>query len=401
MSVRLPINPDIVEWAISRYSLNLEEISRRMNINTNSIESWLSKEKIPTLNQIQKLANALRIPQGYLFLSRPPEEEVKIPDFRTIGSIENKVISPELRDVVNSTKRKQSWLKKYLIQEGIPPLEFIGKFNKDSSVMDVATSIIQTLNIDTKLRKKCSDFEAFFRAIVKRSELNGVSVIRRGYPGEFKTRKISEKEIRGFALCDQYAPFVFVNTNDSIAAQNFTLIHELAHIWIGEEGISNVPLNRASRYNNETENLCNQIAAEVLAPDKMVRQFWKHDQELEYNLKRLSRLFKVSVLVMLIRSRDAEIITQNEFDDFYRKWLNFYNELEEKRKEELKNREDKRISMKNPFFAKNSKSFSVKVVNAALNGEIMYKDAANLLDRDNTEIIDKIATYLDTETHLG
>ncbi len=51
--------------------------------------------------------------------------------------------------------------------------------------------------------------------------------------------KLDSEEIQGFAIADPYAPFVFVNSDDWNAPQLFTLVHELAHIWIAETGISN------------------------------------------------------------------------------------------------------------------------------------------------------------------
>jgi Zn-dependent peptidase ImmA (M78 family) len=57
---------------------------------------------------------------------------------------------------------------------------------------------------------------------------------------------------------------IFLNAADSKSAQMFTLCHELAHLWIGESGVSDpvagaVPAQPIERW-------CNAIAAEVLVP---------------------------------------------------------------------------------------------------------------------------------------
>ena len=47
---------------------------------------------------------------------------------------------------------------------------------------------------------------------------------------------MNEEVFRGFALADEIAPFVVINDNDATTARSFSLIHELAHIWIGASG---------------------------------------------------------------------------------------------------------------------------------------------------------------------
>ena len=46
-------------------------------------------------------------------------------------------------------------------------------------------------------------------------------------------------KIQGFTIAATCPCFVFVNSDDWNAPQLFTLVHELAHIWIAESGISN------------------------------------------------------------------------------------------------------------------------------------------------------------------
>ena len=68
-------------------------------------------------------------------------------------------------------------------------------------------------------------------------------------------------------MADDFAPFVVVNPKDSAAARCFTLLHELAHLWVGEPGISGGdPMDRV-------EVFCNRVASSYLLPDEELAAF--------------------------------------------------------------------------------------------------------------------------------
>src|SRR5262249_46374123 len=117
------------------------------------------------------------------------------------------------------------------------------------------------------------------------------------------------------------APMIFINTADFITAEIFTLVHELAHIWIGKSGISSPdetsvrrPLRKGShapvRDQDDIESFCNAVAAEILVPKSEFLVAWRPMERKFYDL---ARHFLVSRLVVLRRAFELDKITSNEF----------------------------------------------------------------------------------------
>ena len=239
------VTPEIIEWARTRNNLSIELAASKVGVSEETFYSWEKKRARPTLRQAQELAHKLYIPLGYLYLSAPPVEKLPLPDFRrVIGS--PKPPSPEFIDVLYDALRKQDWYREYQELEGAEPVSFVGKFSINDPVEAIASDIRDTIGINESMRRRARNWEYFLADFIHCTESKGILVLRQGIVGNNTIRKLNVQEFRGFAISDSIAPLVFINDQDVKVAKIFTLAHELAHLWIGESGISNLDYSKRS-----------------------------------------------------------------------------------------------------------------------------------------------------------
>src|SRR4051794_6095589 len=112
------VTPEVIKWARTRVGASVETLADRIHTKPERLASWEDGEDRPTMRQAMHLAGALHIPFGYLFLTKPPQVNSPIPDFRTVGGTMVNKPSPELIDVLRDAKIKQEWYRDFLLEEG-------------------------------------------------------------------------------------------------------------------------------------------------------------------------------------------------------------------------------------------------------------------------------------------
>ena len=332
-------------------------------------------------SRVEKIARITHTPFGYLFLPTPPVESLPVADFRTVGSEEAARPSPELLDVLYDAMRKQSWYRDYLLDLNEDPLDFIGSVTLKQSPVVVAATLRKRFRFDVSLRAVAEDWEQSLGFMFDHCEDEGVMVIRSGIADGNTHRPLKVEEFRGFALTDAYAPLVFINTVDSPAAQMFTLVHELVHLWLGVSGVSN--LERTYAPEKKVETFCNQVAAEVLVPLAELETCMGQGMD---EMAALRRRFKVSSLVILRRVKDLGKMNAETFRKLYR-------EQEESfilKKAKQKSGGNYYATQK----ARVGKRFARALIGSAMEGRTPYRDAYGLLGIKKTETFKKFAQEL-------
>jgi len=362
------LKSEVLRWVRERAGLGIDALAQKMKLPVEEVTKWETTGEI-RLSMTKKLASYTRTPLGYLFLEEPLSDKLPIPDFRTVSDDQVKRTSPDLLETVQTMQRRQEWMREFLIEEGMGKLSFVGSASMNLKPEKIAAMIRESLGITEDWARKLPTWTDALRRLREIIDAAGILIFINGIIANNTHRKLDPEEFRGFVLCDEYAPLIFINGADARAAQMFTIAHELAHIWLGKEGVSNfdVMLPKAQKI----EQICNQVAAEFLIPAHELKKYWPEAKENIEPYQHLARMFKVSPIVAARRCLDIEIIKRNEFFDFYNKYLH----------------DERRIKGTKPggdfWKTQNVRighRFGAAVVIAAKEGRLLYNDAYRLTD---------------------
>ena len=377
MTIRAPIQPELLTWARERAGVAPADLVHRFP----RIAEWEAGDIAPTLKQLQAFANAMHVPVGYLFLPRPPEEALPIPDFRTMEGAGVRRASPDLLDVIYNCQERQGWYREYARTNRLAELAFVGSANVDDPPATVAVTIADALQIHVAARAACRNWEEARRQMITQAEAAGVLVMVSGVVLSNNTRKLDPEEFRGFALADTRAPLIFINGADSKSAQMFTLAHELAHLWLGSTAVSDVSAAPINGHRAE-EVWCNAVAAELLVPLAAIKDNLAPDDELPELTARLTRKYKVSTLVILRRLLDARWLSRA---DFATAWA-----AERARLRRLAERDSGGGNFYATTLTRVSRRFASALVESTLEGQTLYRDAFRMLGVKKTTTLEHL-----------
>ena len=310
----IALQPAVLRWARERADCDLDELAKRLKLQPQDILEWERSGRI-AVNKVDDLAKQTYTPVGYFYLAEPPDDSLPIADFRTRAGVSPQRPSPNLLDTVYQMQLRQAWMREEMIAQEEPPLEFVGAFSLDSPPAQVAVAMGEALQLSEGWAAVEGSWTHALRTLRDHIEAAGVLVVFNGVVGNNTHRKLDVGEFQGFALVDEYAPLIFVNNADYKTAQIFTLAHELAHIFVGEAGLSK--LENLDPTDHATEDICNKIAAEFLVPSEDLRKQWNVAGQSEDPYQDLARHFKVSTVVAARRAADFGLISQEEFFEYY------------------------------------------------------------------------------------
>lgn len=274
------INPAILIWARESAGLGIEEAARKLTLGDSGAETGAQKllelergDCFPSRTQLSRFAKTYRRPLVAFYMTFPPKKASRGEDFRSTGKDisprDNALLDALLRDM----KARQEMVRDILedLDEAVPK-DIVSSSTIAECTEVVAQRIANALHFPEQRSDWGNSPDEFFKRLRTETERLGVFVLLVGDLGSHHSA-LNEDVFRGFAVADSIAPFIVINDHDARTARSFTLIHELAHIYIGESGVSGTPESvKINSPEGRIEQFCNDVAGLVLLPKSFADQ---------------------------------------------------------------------------------------------------------------------------------
>jgi len=323
------VKPEILVWARKKSSLSEEDAVRKLNIKDtkklSAIEKLIAFEvgKVePSRSLLVKMSKQYHLPLLTFYLDKPPITGDRGEDFRTLPTefdeIDNTYVDILIRDI----KARQSTVRETLIDEDeAKRIEFIGKHKIEDGVDIVVQSIRKVLDFDLDDYRNRTNHHEAFKYLRQMIESQGIFILLKGNLGSYHSN-IPTTVFRGFVLSDDIAPFIVINDQDSESAWSFTLIHEMAHLLLGQTGVS------GAFFDNAIEKFCNSVASNFFLPAAEFEEFRITSSDFNQLTAEISnyayskKLSSTHISYRLYKKGDINKQLWNSLRDFYyKKWI--------------------------------------------------------------------------------
>ncbi len=323
------VNPDILSWARETAGLNLDEAAKAIGLGSARGKSGGQRladleagEGEPSRQQLARMAEKYRRPLVSFYLSARPPAGQRGEDFRRVPKAPPPDFNPRLDALIRNVRARQDVVRFLLEDDETEPLPFVASARIADGVDSVASSIVKTTGFQLAEFRSAGGIDKAFTYLRDRLERTGIFVLVLGDLGSHHSR-IESRAFRGYAIADPIAPFIVINDNDARAAWPFTALHEAAHIWLGQTGLSGASHEAA------VERFCNDVAAAILLPVQEIRAIeaaalrsFDDSVATITSFAAQRNLSRTMVAYLLLRANKIDADRYRNLDDhFYGAWL--------------------------------------------------------------------------------
>jgi Zn-dependent peptidase ImmA (M78 family)/transcriptional regulator with XRE-family HTH domain len=253
------INPELLVWARRAAGFEAEAAAERLRVAPERLRAWEAGEAPPTVAQLRAVARLYKRPLAVFYLPEPPLDFQPLRDFRRLPEAELGRLSPELLAVIRRARavREAAMELRELADEPVPPAPVLGDGRSDPERFGAAARAL--LGVSVEQQAGWHDERRALNAWVEAISALDVLVLQ--------APSIPLAEMRGFSIAAERLPVIVLNGGDFPRARTFTLLHELAHVLLHDDGVCDaLPRRRVRGPADEIEIFCNQAAAAALMP---------------------------------------------------------------------------------------------------------------------------------------
>lgn len=268
-AVKALIKPELLAWTRNRAKVTLDDAAKAAGVEAAILKAWEAGKEAPTISQLRHLAAKYHFPLAVFYLPKPPADFAPLRDFRRLPAADDRSISAHLAyHIRNAYERRELALELHNdLREPVRPFRLRASLSDNPET--VGAKVREFLGVNDAAQKKAArqlkSFD-FWRRKLEENEVLAFVVSGPHYSVELE-------EMRGFAIAKAEMPVVVVNGRDySQGGKCYTLLHELAHVMLGESAITNGELGGTTE-EQKIERFCDAVSAAALMPRELMLSF--------------------------------------------------------------------------------------------------------------------------------
>lgn len=373
------VKPELLVWARRSAKVSVEEAAKVVKVTGERIMQWEKGNDAPTVAQLRTLAKKYRYPLAVFYLPEPPLDFSPLRDFRRLPDADDKTISPNLAYHIRNAHERRELALELCDDQRREPAPFPLNATLQDDPEAVGQAIRDFLGVGDESQKKAARQGRAFDFWRRKMEEHDLLVFVVSGP----VYSVPLSEMRGFGIAKPRLPVIVANGTDySQGGKAFTLLHELAHVILGESAISNGATEELARTSEDQqiERFCDAVAAAALMPVRLIQAFpqvartsgargWSDDE-----LRGIARAIGVSRHALLLRFVSLKRATW----DFYRTQR---ARFEEESRQAAQKEEKKSVPIKWPILLMswNGRGYTRLVLRSYYDQRITLNDVSSYL----------------------
>jgi len=303
--IAVNVETNVLKWLIESSGWTKEEIARRLKTSVQNIERIESGEKKPSFRQLEELAVIFQRPVASFLLSKPLAEKPKPKDYRMLPDRTDKFDKKTIL-VMRHARRLQELTKELSRNVNYETRSKIEKVKLSDNPESVAIKFREKFNLSEEKQRKFKTPYELFNYLRDILEDQNIFLFQFSMPVD---------DARGFVFADEFPNTIVVNTKDNIEARIFSLMHEFAHILLGESVID-LP-DATHTFKDNVEKWCNEFASAFLLPKDLAKNIFEESKQnltQKETLRYLSNRYKISKAMLLLNMLKLKFIERTDYD---------------------------------------------------------------------------------------